>query len=223
MTNTIARIKKSGKKFEVIVNLEQAIKVKKEGEKFIEAEGDKIFTDSKKGERASPNDLKEIFGTEDTNQIALKIVREGEVQLTQDYRDEEKEKRIKRVVDFLSRNAIDPQMNKPLTQERIKSALEESRINIKNVPIENQISEIVEELNKIIPIKIQTKKVKAIIPSMYTGQVYGLVNQYKEKENWLNNGDLEIFLKVPSGLIMDFYDKLNNTTHGSAITEEIRE
>jgi len=28
-------------------------------------------------------------------------------------------------------------------------------------------------------------------------------------------------LNIPAGLIMDFYDKLNDVTHGSALSEEI--
>ncbi|MFH1607681.1 MAG: SBDS family ribosome assembly factor, partial [archaeon] len=92
-----------------------------------------------------------------------------------------------------------------------------------NAPIENQIKEIISEVGKIIPIKIETKKVKITVPAIHTGKVYGVINQYKENEKWLDNGDLEIVVSVPSGMIMDFYDKLNNVTHGSAITEEIRE
>ena len=67
------------------------------------------------------------------------------------------------------------------------------------------------------------KRVKVIVPATKTGQVYGLVNQYKEIEKWLDNGDLEVVVNVPAGIIMDFYDKLNNITHGSVLTEEIRE
>ena len=45
----------------------------------------------------------------------------------------------------------------------------------------------------------------------------------KEKENWLNNGDLEVIVSIPAGLTLEFYDKLNSLTHGSALTEEIHE
>ena len=45
----------------------------------------------------------------------------------------------------------------------------------------------------------------------------------KEEENWLNDGSLEVIIKVPSGIIMNFYDKLNSVTHGNAITEDIKE
>jgi len=223
MTQTLARIKKTGKNFEILVNLDDALKFKKGEISFIEAEGDKIFTDSKKGQVPSSDDLNKAFGTTDTNEIIKTIVKSGEVQLTQEHRDAEQEQKFKQVINFLATNAIDPQTKNPHTPERIKNALEQSHINIKNVPIENQIKEIITEISKIIPIKLETKKVKVTIPAIYTGKAYGVVSQYKEEEKWLDNGDLEIVVSVPSGIVMDFYDKLNSVTHGAALTEDIKE
>ena len=223
MTQTLARIKKTGKNFEILVNLDDALKFKKGEISFIEAEGNKIFTDSKKGQVPSSDDLNKAFGTTDTNEIIKTIVKSGEVQLTQEHRDAEQEQKFKQVINFLATNAIDPQTKNPHTPERIKNALEQSHINIKNVPIENQIKEIITEISKIIPIKLETKKVKVIIPAIYTGKAYGVVSQYKEEEKWLDNGDLEIIVSVPSGIVMDFYDKLNSVTHGAALTEDIKE
>jgi len=221
--NTIARIKKAGKHFEIIVDLDNALKFKKGEISSIEAEGDKIFTDSKKGQIASGSDMKESFGTEDTNTIVEKIIKEGEIQVTQEHRDEEKEKKFKQVVDFLVTNSIDPQTGNPHTSERIKNALNQAHINVKNSPIESQIKDIISEISKIIPIKIETKKVKINVPAIHTGKVYGVINQYKEEEKWLDDGSLEVIVGVPAGMIMDFYDKLNSVTHGSAITEEIKQ
>jgi ribosome maturation protein SDO1 len=109
MPVTIARIKKFGKLFEIYVELDDAVKFKKGESAYIEAQGDKIFKDAKKGDTASSKDLKECFGTENATEIAKKIVKDGEIQLTQEFRDEEKEKRYKQVVEFLSKNATDPQ------------------------------------------------------------------------------------------------------------------
>jgi ribosome maturation protein SDO1 len=221
--NTLARIKKAGKNFEVIVDLDDALKCKKGELSSIEPEGDKIFTDSKKGQVASPSDLKAGFGSDDVNQVALKIVKEGEVQSTQEHRDEAREQKLKQVVDFLASNSIDPQSGNPHTPERIKNVLEQAHVNIKDMPIDKQIPEIIESISKIIPIKIDTKKVKITIPAIHTGKAYGIVSQYKKDEKWLENGDLEIVVEVPAGIIMDFYDKLNSVTHGSALSEEIKE
>jgi ribosome maturation protein SDO1 len=223
MTQTTARIKKSGKHFEILVDLEDAMKFKRGESSFIQAETDVIFRDAKKGERAPGVDLEQAFGTTDSHVIIPKIVKEGEILTTQDFRDAEQEKKFKQVVDFLSKNSVDPKTGNPHTPERIKNALEQAHINIKNTPIENQISDILEKINKIIPIKINVKKVKITIPAIHTGKAYGVISTYKESEEWLNDGSLEVIVKVPAGLILDFYDKLNGVTHGSAVTEEIKE
>ncbi len=223
MTTTIARIKKAGKHFEIRVDLDEALKFKKGEVSLIEPEGDKIFKDSKKGEVPSPSDLKDCFGTTEVNEIAGRIVKEGEIQLTQEHRSAEQEQKFKQVVDFLATNSVDPQTGNPHSIERIKNALNEAHVNIKNTSVENQIKEILEAVSKVIPIKLDMKRVKITIPAMHTGKAYGVISQYRESEKWLNNGDLEVIVKVPSGIIMDFYDKLNGVTHGSALTEEIKE
>lgn len=223
MTRTTARIKQTGKHFEIFVELEDAIKFKKGELSSIESEDGRIYTDLKKGNVAPVKDLEAAFGTSDASEIAKKIVKDGEVLVTQDFREEEREKRIKQAVDFLSRNAINPQTGNPHTPERIERALEEAHVNIKNSPIENQIQGILEAISRILPIKIEVKKIKITIPAIHTGKVYNIISQYKEEENWMNDGSLEVIVSVPAGMIMDFYDKLNSVTHGAAVTQEIKE
>lgn len=223
MTQTIARIKQKGKPFEIIVDLDEALKFKKGQSDWLEIGGDKIFKDSKRGDVASRSDLEECFGTSEVLEVAKKIVKNGEVLVTQEFRDEEKDKKVKQVVDFLARNTINPQTGNPHTPERISKALEEAHVNIKNVPIEDQIKEIIEQLSKVLPIKTETKKIKILVPAIYTGKVYNTLIQYKEEETWMNDGSLEVIISIPAGMIMDFFDKLNSATHGAAITQEIKD
>jgi ribosome maturation protein SDO1 len=223
MTQTIAKIRKGSNHYEVLVNMDEALKFKKGENDYLSLEIDRIFTDANRGEVASTDELETHFGTSDPLEVGKQIVKQGEVLVDKEHRDEEKEKRIKQVVEFLTRNAIDPKTGNPHTSERIKNALEQAHVNIKNVPVENQIQEIIEKISGEIPIKLETKRVKITVPAIQTGKVYGLVTQYKEKEEWLNDGSLEIIVKVPAGLIIDFYDKLNSMTHGSAVTEELKE
>ncbi|HPD81914.1 MAG TPA: ribosome assembly factor SBDS, partial [Candidatus Pacearchaeota archaeon] len=129
MANTTARIKKTGKNFEIMVDLEDALKFKKGLSTFIQAETEFIFKDIKKGEKASEKELKDAFNTIDINEIVKKIVKDGDIQTTQEYRDAEQEKRFKQVVDFLTKNAYDPQTGRPHTAERIKNALEQANVN----------------------------------------------------------------------------------------------
>jgi ribosome maturation protein SDO1 len=223
MTNTTARIKTKGKHFEIIVDMDEALKFRKGESDWLEVGGDRIFTDIKKGDAASEKDLKEAFGTTDVLEIGKKIVKDGEVLTTQEHRDEEKEKKFRQVVDFIAMNAINPQTGNPHTPDRIERALEEAHVNIKNTSVENQIKDIIIQISGILPIKIETKKVKITVPAIHTGKVYNIISQYKEEENWMNDGSLEVIVSVPAGMIMDFYDKLNSATHGSALTQEIKE
>lgn len=225
MAQVIARIRVGSKHFEILVEAEEALKFKKTGEgnvsNFLDA--DIIFTDSKKGLKAGASDLEEAFGTSDVNEVAAQIIKRGEVQIPQDVRDAQRGERFKQVVDFLVKNSTNAQTSNPFTPERIERALDEIGVNIQNKPIDSQIKNIVSELGKVIPIKIETKRLKITIPAQYTGQAYSVVNTYKESEEWKNSGDLDVIVNVPSGLQMEFYDKLNAATHGSAISEEVEQ
>ena len=138
-----------------------------------------------------------------------------------DYKNEAQDKKYKQVVDFLVTNAVSPS-GTPYTPDRIMKALHEAHVQIKNKPIDLQMTDIIDELSKILPIKVEMKKVKITIPAQHTGKAYGVINEFKESEEWLGNGDLVVVVNVPAGLIMDFYDKLNGVTHGSALTEEMK-
>ncbi len=224
MVNTVARLKVRGKNFEIVVDLDSALKLK-EGQGSIHETLaiDAIFTDSKKGMHASEQDMKEAFGTTDLYAIAERIVKEGEILLPAEYREKEREEKIKQVVDFLARHATDPRTGTPHTPERIKRAIEEAGVNIENRPIEEQIPKIIEQLSKVLPIKLEIKKLEIIIPPMYVGKVYGVLQQYKENEEWLDDGSLKCVVAVPTGLQSEFYDKLNKLTDGTAVTKEVKE
>ena len=220
---TIARIKKGGLNFEIIVDMDDALKFKKGETDYLDIEGDRIFANVRKGEVPSKNDLEIAFKTSDPLAIGKVIVKDGEILIDQSHRDEERDKKVRQVVEFFSRNAIDPQSNRPISPERISSALEEAHVQIKNIPVENQVQEILEGLSKVIPIKIEIRKIKVTVPAIQTGKAYSILSQYKEKENWLGDGSLECVVNIPAGILMEFYDKLNSVTHGSAITEELSE
>jgi len=182
-----------------------------------------IYTDLKKGMRAGSAELMNSFATTDIAVIVDKIVKKGDIEVTQEFRDEALENRRKQVVDFLAKNGVNAQTGRPYTPEMIENALKQSGVKIDNVGVEKQINNILEKIKTIIPIKIETKKLKLKIPPQFTGQIYGIINEYKEKEEWLNDGSLEVTLNIPVGLQMEFYDKLNKITHGAVVSQEIKE
>jgi len=221
---TLARIKINNKNFEILVDLDLALKLRKGENVNIQNVllTNDIFTNSQRGDKASSTDMMAAFATSEVNAVATRIVQKGDIQLPKDYKDEQQDNKRKQVVDFLVRNAVDARNNRPFTPTAIEGALSQAHVNITNQPLDTQISVITEALKSILPIKIETKKLSITIPAIHTGKVYALINQYKEKEDWLNNGDLRVIINIPVGLQMEFYDKLNGVTHGSALSEEVK-
>ena len=221
MAKVTARIKVKGKQYEIHVDLDEALKVKEGTGDIVSAlDSPNIYYDLHKGTIASQSDLQDAFGTTNIHEIAKKIITKGEVQKTQEFRDEEREKKIKQIIDLLLRNAVD-QHGHPYTEERLKSAIEQAHYSFDNRPAEQQLPNLIHKLKEVIPIKIETKKIKLTIPARFTGQIYGLLKDYKENEEWLSNGDLQAILNIPSGMLIDFYEKMNAITHGSVQSEEI--
>jgi len=223
MPKVTARTKVKGKHFEIEVDLDEALKIKAgKGDVMRALEFPRIFTDMKKGNVAKEADLVECFETKEPYEVARKIIISGEVQKTQDFRDAERDNKIKQVVNLIIRNAVD-QNGRPYTEERIRRAIDEVHYSFDSRTPEQQLPDLLAKLQTVIPIKIETKKVKLTIPAQYTGQAYGILKDYKESEDWLANGSLQVILNIPSGMQLDFYDKLNSITHGSVQSEEIKE
>lgn len=224
MVNITARIKLNGKNFEILVDVDKALQFKKGISVSIQnlLAVEKVFSDIKKGFTASEHDVMQAFGSNDLAVVAEKIIKKGEILLPIEYRNKEREDKVKQVIDFLSRNTLDPTTQRPHTHERIKKALEESGVNIENKPIEEQMQKIIEKIRPFLALKIETKKLSLKIPAVYTGSVYSLIKEYKEKEEWQDDGDLLCIIHLPAGLQMEFYDKLNMITHGNAVVEELK-
>lgn len=221
MVNVEAKIKVKGKHYETHVDLDEALKVKAgKGNITSALISNSIYYDAKKGNVASRADLIDAFGTDDVHEVAKQIILKGEVQKTQEFRDEQKEMKIKQVITLIIKNAVD-QHGRPYTEERIKRAIEEVHFNFDGRSAEQQMPELLEKLKVVIPIRMETKKIRLTIPAQYSGQVYGLLKDYKESEEWLANGSLQAVLNVPAGMQIDFYEKLNHITHGAVQSEEI--
>ena len=126
MVNTTARIKKQGDHFEILVDLDEAMKIRKgEGNIAVAVLTDSIFNNLKSGDHASKDVMEVAFGTSDLYEVAAKIIKSGEVVLPTEYRHEEQDKKYKQVVDFLVRNAVSPE-GRPYTPDRIMAVLKEA-------------------------------------------------------------------------------------------------
>jgi len=222
MTQTTARIKRGGKHYEILVDLDEAMKVRKgDGNLSVAVLTEDVFHNLKSGEKASDTDLLKEFGTKEFMEVAEKIIKSGEIVKTTESIRAEHDQKYKQVVDFFARNAVSPE-GRPYTPDRIMRALGEAHVHVKNRPIEHQVNEIVEQLSKILPIKMEIKRIRLIVPAIHTGKAYGIIKEFMTKEEWKSNGDLEVVVAMPAGLVMDFYDKINSATQGSVLSEELK-
>ena len=224
MTEVIARLKVGNKTFEVLVDLDRAMEFKHgKGEVMNVLGVDEVFADAKKGMRASEDDLKLVFKTIDVSEIAAQIIRKGEVQLTVEYRKKLRDAKVKQVVDFLSRNCIDPKTNLPHPPQRITNALDEAGVKIDEFKtVEQQINDIIKKLQPILPIKLEFRRIAIKVPSTYTGSVYGVIREYARKEEWASDGSLLCVLEFPAGLQQEIFAKLNSLTHGTVESKEVK-
>lgn len=222
MVIVVAKYKVKSKTFEVSVDFDEALKVqRREGDITKALNSSQIFYNAKEGSTASQKDLMDAFQTSELYAVATTIIQRGELQRPQEFRDAERENRIKQVVTLLVRNAVD-QHGRPYTEDRLRKALQEVHYSFDARPADKQMLDVLEKLKTVIPIRIETKRIRLRIPARFSGHVYGLLKEVKESEAWLANGDLETVIAIPAGMQLDFYDKLNSVTHGAVMSEEIK-
>ncbi len=219
--HVVARYEAKGHRFEVLVNPDLALKVK-EGE-IVDVDellvGDFVYKDVRRGLKASPEAMREVFGTDDIRVVALEIVKRGELQLTAQQRRAIIEAKKKQIISFIARNAIDPKTKLPIPPKRIELAMQQARVSIDPYrSVEAQAREIVSKIARIIPIKIARALLQVIIPPQYSGRMYKQLSSLGEvkKSRWRSDGSLEIELEIPAGLQKEVIDKINKFTKGSA-------
>lgn len=218
----LIRVQKFGKNFELVVEPDLAISLKKSKNKSDEniremLKAEKVFSDAKKGELAEQKDLLEVFGTVDFFGVAKKMIEEGEIQLTSEYREQLRIEKRKKIVQMIHRVCIEPKSGLPHPILRIENALEEAKVKIdENKSAEDQVNEIISKLKPIIPIKVDEKISILTMPMHYASKLRGILSGYGhiESEDWL--GDNYVCrIRVPAGIYADLLDDLNSRTHGS--------
>ena len=217
----IARFTAKGLRFEIIVYASKAW-IFKEGKITDIHEvlvGDIIYYDARKGLKASPEDLKKVFGTDDPYEVARKILLKGEIQLTAQQRKELKEAKKRQIIEFLARNTIDPRTGLPHPPMRIELALKQAKVGIDPLkPVEYQIQDIIKSLQSILPMKIARMRFGVKIPPEYSAKAYGVLVKVGKvlRVNYQSDGSLVAEVEIPAGLRDTFIEKINSLTKGKS-------
>ncbi|PXF51991.1 MAG: ribosome assembly factor SBDS [Candidatus Methanophagaceae archaeon] len=222
----IARYKHGKKLFEVLVDPEKVDSVRSGSE--MDMEGvlavESVFEDASKGEKATDSDLKKVFSTTDVNEIAKKIIKEGEVQLTTEQRRRRVEEKRRLVIDRIARISINPQTNTPHPPSRIEIAMREAKVHVDPFKsVDELVNETLKQIRAIIPIKIEEKEIAVKIPPAYTGRVYELKKKYRVvKEGWQDDGSFIALLRVPAGMKDEVLSFLGAITRGEVETRIVK-
>lgn len=222
----IARLEKGGEKFEVLVDpkagYEYKTGVRKSLDNVIVA--DEVFSDARKGERASAAAVKKVFGTNDFNEVAKRIFADGELQITTDQRRKLTEEKRARIVALIARTAVDPRTHAPHPPQRIENAMEEARVHIDAFKsAEEQAPKIMEALREIIPISVENARVAVKLSAEHAARAYGFLKEFgMQREEWGNDGSLTCVCEFPAGLQGEFSEKINKLTAGQAQTKLLR-
>jgi ribosome maturation protein SDO1 len=212
-----AKLEKNGKRYEIEVDCEKAMDIKEGRSEDVDSAllVEKVFKDIKKGEVAG--NLQKELGTDDIRKLALKIIKEGEVQLSTSYKQKKAEMLKKRIVDKIAGMAIDLNTNLPIPKQRIEIAMQQVHHNFDiNKPEKDQFDEVLTKLKKILPIKLGEFNYSVDVPIQYANDVMLYLKRLTNiKDSTRNDNSLIVNFSVKAGNENELLSKLKSVTHGS--------
>lgn len=215
----VARLESHGERFELLVDPDLAVEIRHGGTVPIEdaVAALFVFENASRGEKASEETLKKAFGTDDFEEIAVKIIHKGEIHLTAEQRRQKMAEKRRQVINFISRNAINPQTNLPHPPHRIELAMDEARVSIDPFKhLDELVKETVKALRPLLPIKFEERRIAVRIPSDHAPRAYGELHTATQvqQEEWQKDGSLILVVKIPAGIQDEFYSLINKLTKG---------
>ncbi|MEM5804575.1 MAG: ribosome assembly factor SBDS [Candidatus Aenigmatarchaeota archaeon] len=215
----VARLARAGKKFEILVDPEKALEVKAGKDVPVDdlVAVSEVFEDIKKGTRMSPEDVNKAFGTNSMHDVAKKIIRDGELQLTTEQRQRMVEEKTRAIATIISRNGVNPQTGLPHPPERILHAMEQARVRIEmGRRPEEQVEAVVREIQRILPVSFEKVQVAVKVGAQYAAKAAGIVRSFGNvvREEWGGDGSYMAVVELVAAAQNDLYGKLNALTHG---------
>ncbi|MCG3216458.1 MAG: ribosome assembly factor SBDS [Candidatus Heimdallarchaeota archaeon] len=218
---SIVRYEKHGRRYEMLVNPQPAWMFIQGEEVEIDDifEVYDIYENISRGVKATQDDVDVAFENMTDREMAIKILRDGKLQLTADQRNEILKEKRAEIVDFIHIHCINPRENTPIPKDRIDKAIIDLGVNISyKEEAKNQALEIIDLLKPVMPIRLESIKLAIKIPPTYTGSLYGYVISAGNliQEEWLTDGSLAVLIQIPSGTQADFLEQITSRTKGKA-------
>ncbi|MCG1003412.1 MULTISPECIES: ribosome assembly factor SBDS [Halobacterium] len=225
-----ARLETHGERFEVLVDPDAALAMKRgefEGDLEDVIAARDVFENASRGDRPAEEDLEEVFGTTEPMDIIPEVIERGEIQITAEQRAEMQEQKRRKLINTITRNAVNPQMdNAPHPPERIESALEEAGFTVDPMETaESQVDDALDALRPVIPIRFEEVTVAVNLPPDYAGSGQAKIREFGQldREEWQADGSWVGVLTFPAGMQNDFFDLVNEVSEGEGETTIIKE
>lgn len=214
-----ARFESHGERFEILVDPDQAARLRQGEELDIEdvVAALSVFENASHGTRASDEALIKVFHTTEFAAIARRIIEKGEIHLTADQRRRMIAEKRRQVITFIARNAINPQTGHPHPPQRIEMAMEEAKVNIDPFKhLDELVKDTVKALRPIIPIRFEEIRIAVKIPPDFAARAFAEIRAAAviEKDEWQKDGSWICVVRIPAGIQTEFYDLINRITKG---------
>ena len=213
-------MKYAGQNFEILVDSRKALDFKR-GMKVELSDilaYPSIYKDVSSAEVVSEQSLQKAFGSTDVLKAAEKILKSGELQLTTAQRKEMLEQKQRQIAGIISSRGVNPQTNTPHPPQRILDAMDKAGVRIDPfTDAELQVEAVTKALRTLLPISFQRVTIAIRVQPEHAGRVYSILKGIGtvNKEQWLNDGSLQVELDILAGLQEDLFDKMAKLTHGS--------
>jgi ribosome maturation protein SDO1 len=215
----VARLESHGERFELLVDPDQALRMRQGEQVDIEdvVAALFVFENSSHGTRASDESLQKVFQTTDFPVIAHRIIEKGEIHLTAEQRRQMIAEKRKQVISFIARNAVNPQTGLPHPPHRIEMAMEEAKVNIDPFKhLDELVKETMKALRPVIPIRFEELRIAVKIPADYAARAFGDIQAGAviERDEWQKDGSWICVVRIPAGIQTEFYGLINRITKG---------
>jgi ribosome maturation protein SDO1 len=200
------RYKFAGEEFQVLVDFDKLneFKAQQEGsDQLVQMSDvladDKIFKDQKKGEVASEDGLKKVFGDKSQEEILKEILLKGECQIPTAYLNDLRTKKKGQIINYIAEQAFNPQTKTKYTTTMIESAYDKIKFNVD--PLKDfvyQAQEVLKLIKVQIPIAISHILLLIKVPGEHCGNFYGEFRKLGQvkKEFFDDHGEMHIHFQI---------------------------